>query len=65
MYINKTKIWQFKGNHNICWYNFGFGSTSKDFTNDEQIEISLNGTVHDFSVHYSSIIKEDILDIHQ
>ena len=32
---------------------------------DEQSEISLNGTVHDFSVDHSSIKKEDILNIHQ
>ena len=37
----------------------------KDFTKDEQSELSLNGTVHNFSVDYSSIIKEDILNIHQ
>ena len=28
-------------------------------------EISLNGTVYDFSVDHSSIKKEDIVNIHQ
>ena len=32
---------------------------------DEQSEISLNGTVYDFSVDHSSIKKEYILNIHQ
>ena len=32
---------------------------------DEQSQISLNGTVYDFSVDHSSIKKEDILNIHQ
>ena len=27
---------------NISWYNFSLGSVSKDFTKDEQSEISLN-----------------------
>ena len=30
---------------------------------DEQSEISLNGTVYDFSVNHSSIEKEDILRV--
>ena len=65
VYLNKTKICKFKGSHNICWYNFGLGSTSKNFTKDDQSENSLSGTVHDFSVHHSSSTKEDILNIDQ
>ena len=38
---------------------------SKDFTKDEQSEISLNHTVYDFSVDHSLIEKEGILNIHQ
>ena len=41
------------------------GSVSKDFTKDEQCEISLNGTVHDFSVDNGSLKKGDMLNIHQ
>ena len=50
---------------NISFYNFCLGRVSKDFTKDEQNEMSLNGTVHDFSVDRISIKKEDILNIHQ
>ena len=50
---------------NISFYNFCLGRLSKDFTKDEQKEMSLNGTVHDFSVDHISIKKEDILNIHQ
>ena len=50
---------------NITWYNFYLTSISKDLAKDEQSEISLNGTVYDFSVDHSSIKKEDILNIHQ
>ena len=56
---------KFKAKDNISWDNFCLGSVSQDFTKDEQSDISLNGTVHDFSVAHSSIKKEDILNIHQ
>ena len=49
----------------MIWYNFCLGSASKDFTNNEQSLISLNGTVYNFSVNHSSIKKEDILNIHR
>ena len=39
----------------ISWYSFCSGSVSKDITKDEQSEISLNGTVYDFSVDHNSI----------
>ena len=51
--------------HNITWYKFCLGSVLKDFTKDEMSEISLNGTVYYFSVDYSRIEKEDILNIHE
>ena len=63
LYIKQ--IFKFKAKDNISWYNFCLGSKSKDFTKNEQSEISLNGTVYDFSVSHSSIKKEDILNIHQ
>ena len=65
LYANKTKICKFTMKDNISWYNFYLGSISKDFIQDKQKEISLNGTVYDFSVNHSSIKKEKILNIHQ
>ena len=65
LYVNKTEICKFKANDNISWYNFCSASRSKDFRNDEHIEISLNSTLYDFSVGHSFIKKEDILNIHQ
>ena len=41
---------------NVSWYNFCLGSVSKDFTKDEQSEVS---------VDHSSIKKEDILNFHK
>ena len=57
LYLNKTEICKFKVMHNISWYNFGLESISKDFTQGEYSEISLNGAVYDFSIDYSSIKK--------
>ena len=51
--------------YKISQHNFCLGNVLKDFTNDEQSETSLNGTVYDFSVDHSSIKIEDILNIHQ
>ena len=65
LYVNKTEICKFKAKDNISWCNFCLGNVSRDFTKDEQREISLNGTVYDFSFDHSSIKKEDILNIHQ
>ena len=62
LYVNKTEICKFKANDNIRWYKFCLGSVSKDFKKDQHSEISLNGTVYDFSVDHSSIKKEDILN---
>ena len=62
---NKTEIYKFKVNDNISWHNFCLRNVSKDFTKNEQSEISLNGTVYGFSVDHSSVNKEDILNIHQ
>ena len=65
MYVNKTEIYKLNTRDNISWYNFCLGSIAIGFTKDEQSEISLNGTVYDFSVGHSSIKKEDILNIYQ
>ena len=45
MYIKKTEICKFKVNGNISWHNFCLLNLLEDLTKDDQIEISLNGTV--------------------
>ena len=64
-YVNKAEVCKFKANDNVSWYNFYLRSNSKDFTEDKQSEMSLFGTVYDFSVDHNSIKKEDILNIHK
>ena len=51
----KKQIYKFKAKDNISLYNFCLESISQDFIKDEQSEISLNGTVYDFSVDRCSI----------
>ena len=65
MHVNKTEICKFKAKCNIGLCNICLGSVSKDFTKDEQSEISLNGAVSSLSVDHISINKEKILNIHQ
>ena len=65
LYVIKTEIYKFKVKDNISWYNSCLRSISKDFTKDEQSEVSLNHSAYDFSVDHSLIEKEGILNIHQ
>ena len=44
---------------------FCLGNISNGFSNTESREVSLNGNVYDFSVHYNSINKSTILNIHK
>ena len=55
--INRREICKLQANDNIRCYIFCIESVSKDFTKEEQSEVSLNGTVYDFSVDHSSIKK--------
>ena len=58
LYVNKTEIFKIKTKESISWCNCILGSVSKDFKKDEQSEISVNGTVYDFSVDRSSTKKK-------
>ena len=43
---------------------FSLGNISKEFTKDEITEISLNGTVFDYSVDHGTVRRKYILNIH-
>lgn len=64
LYVKKTEICKFRVPNNIPWCEFCLGSISKYFTKDKLNEISLDGTVFDFSVDHSPFEKEGLLDIH-
>ena len=57
MHGNKTKIYKFKVHDNIRWNEFCLGSISKYFMENEQSEISLNGSEYEFSLNHSWIEK--------
>ena len=52
LYVNKTEIYKFKVHDNIL-------------TGVYQSQISLNGTVHDFSLDHSSAEKEEACNLHE
>ena len=59
LYVKKTGMCKFKALNNIPPYFF-LGSVSKDFTNNEMNEVSLNSTVYDFLTSNGCIGKEYI-----
>ena len=63
MYISKTETYKFKAKENISWYNFCLRTVSQDLRKDAQNFIEWYCV--QFSVDYSSIKKEDILNNHQ
>ena len=63
LYVNKVEIYKFKMHDNLCWYEFCVVSLSKDFREDEQIDISLNDTDNYFLVDHDSIERKYILNI--
>ena len=67
MFVNGEEIFKFKAdNKNINFpTQFRLESISNAFSTTESRDVSLNGTVYDFSVDYNSIDKSDILNIHK
>ena len=66
MFVNGKEIIKFKtDNENVNFpTRFCLESISDGFSAIDSRE-SLNGNVHDFSVHYNSVDKSDILNIHK
>ena len=52
LYVTRTGICKSKALDNIPPFYFWSGSVSKDFQHNEVNEISLKGTVYDFSADY-------------
>ena len=45
LHVNKTEVCKSAAHDDIRWYEFYLGSVWKDFTKNEQSEISLNSIV--------------------
>ena len=67
MFVNGKEILKFKAdNKNVNFpTQFCLGSISNRFSATESREVSLNGNVYDFSVHYSFIDKSDKLNVYK
>ena len=65
MFVNATKVYQFKAkNSEIKDYALCLGNVSKDFTINNMKKTGLKGVVKFFSVDFNPI-DNDILDIHK
>ena len=68
LFVNGRKeIFKFKAvNKNVNFpTQFCLGSISNGFSYTESREVSLNGNVYNFSVHYSSTDKSNTMIIHK
>ena len=65
LFVNGKEIFKFKANdENVNLpTQFCLRRISNGFSNTESREVSLNGTVYDFSVDYNSLDKPEILNI--
>ena len=66
LFINGKEIFKIKAdNKNVNFpTQFCLRSISNGFSATESREVSLNGNVYDFSGNYNSVVKCDILSIH-
>ena len=67
MSINGKEIFKFKtdNKNNNFPTQFSLRGIPNGFSATESREVSLNGNVYDLSVHYDSVDKSDILNIHK
>ena len=67
MFVNGEEIFKFKADSKNINFptQFCLESISNAFSTTESRDVSLNGTVYDFSVDNNSIDKSDILNIHK
>ena len=66
MFINATKVYQFKAkNSEIKYYRPSLGNISKDFTINDIKNTKSRGVVNFFYVDFNPIDTNDIVDIHK
>ena len=65
LFVNGKKVFKFKANKKNVNFPTPFrqGSISVGFSTTDSRDVSLNGSVYDFSFDYNSIDKSDILNI--
>ena len=66
LFVNGKEVTKFKGkNSELIKYPMCLGGLSKDYTENSRNDTGLYGNVYDFSVDYSAITNDEILDIHK
>ena len=62
--VNGKQVLNFKAkNSELIKYPMGLGGASKDYNENSRKDAGLYGNVYDFSVDYSSIANDKIVDI--
>ena len=65
LFVNSKEVTIFKANNSeLIKYRMCIGGLSKDYDRDNRKNTGLYGNVYDFSVDYSVISNDKILDIH-
>ena len=65
LFVNGKEVTKFKANNSeLIKYRMCLGSLSKDYDTDSSKNTGLYENVYDFSVEYSAISNDKILDIH-
>ena len=65
LFVNGKEVTKFKANNSeLTKYHMCLGGLSKDYDRDSRKNTGLYGNVYDFSVDYSAISNDKILDIH-
>ena len=65
LFVNGKEVTKFKANNSeLIKYRMCLGDLSKDYDRDSHKNTGLYGNFYDFSVDYSAISNDKILDIH-
>ena len=65
LFVNDKKVTKFDvKNSELIKYSICLGGLSKNFTENSRKDTGLYGNVYDFSVGYSAVTNDEILDIH-
>ena len=66
LFVNGKEVTKFKAKTSeLIKYPMYLGGLSKDYNKNSRKDTGLYGNVYDFSVDYSAITNDEILDIHK
>ena len=66
LFVNGKEVTKFKAkNSELIKYSMCLGGLSKDYNKNSRKDTGLYGSIYDFSVDYSAITNDEILDTHK